>query len=176
MPNTSSAYDFEYFAPKTKQEAAVQQEKEERRAEERQQRIIELTEKQLRRSHRHNAYSMRILFSLFITLAVITIVGVVVLGQVQLTELTEQIHAAEETLAEEKSLSVQLEMQAVSDMNTEQLAQYARERLGMEEVAQGQTTYISLVQGDAGTVLQEESGTGFFSGLWEVIRSVFPHS
>lgn len=47
-------------------------------------------------------------------------------------------------------------MQAASKLNTEEIEQIAREKLGMEKVADGQTSYISLTQDDEGTVVQAE--------------------
>ena len=84
-------------------------------------------------------------------------IGAIVFSQVQLTELTEQINTTTTALAEQESIAVQLEMQAAEKMNTDEIEAYARETLGMEKATEGQTTYISLAQEDAGTVVQENT-------------------
>ncbi len=171
MPNTSSAYDFEHFAPKTAESAGAPSRESRKKAQE--QNVTQLTEAELRRSQRRGAHTVRTVLSLAAVLSVVLTIGAVVFGQVQLTELTEQIHEAEQALSEEKSLSVQLDMQANSNLNTDQIAAYARDQLGMEKITESQTTYISLSQGDSGTVLQENGGTGFFAAIWNAILSVF---
>lgn len=171
MPNTSNAYDFDHFAPKPAE--PVEAPEQGKRKKEQKQNVTQLSEAELRRSHRHNAHAVRTFLSLTAVLFVVLIIGAVVFGQVQLTELTEQIHAAEQALSEEKSLSVQLDMQANSNMNTDQIAEYARDQLGMEKITDSQTTYISLSQGDNGTVLQNNDGAGFLSAIWNAILSVF---
>lgn len=175
MPGNANAYDFDHFAPK-KAEPIEMPAKGARKAAEKKKKpanVVQLSEKQLRRSHRHNANAARTLLGLICVLGVVLTVGAVVFGQVQLTELTDQIHAAEQALSEEKSLSVQLDMQAGSNMNTDQIAEYARDKLGMQKLTENQTTYISLSQGDNGTVVQEDAGGGFFTRIWKAILSVF---
>ena len=51
-----------------------------------------------------------------------------VFSQVQLTELTDEINTANESLSQEKSIAIQLEMQAASKLNTEEIKQIAREK------------------------------------------------
>ena len=89
--------------------------------------------------------------NLAVVLVIVGAIGAVVFSQVQLTELTDEINTANESLSQEKSIAIQLEMQAASKLNTEEIEQIAREKLGMEKVADGQTSYISLTQDDEGT-------------------------
>ena len=58
-------------------------------------------------------------------------------------------------------------------MNTDEIAVYARERLGMEKVTEGQTTYINLAQDDTGVVHQENEQPSALKELWNTIRSAF---
>ena len=104
---------------------------------------------------------------------VLSVVGAVVFGQVQLTELTAQINSVEKKLIEQESLSVQLEMQAAALMNTDEIEAYARDRLGMEKVTEGQTTYINLAQADTGAVLGANEQPGVLKGFWNTICSLF---
>ena len=93
-------------------------------------------------------------------------------GQVQ-PELTDEINTANESLSQEKSIAIQLEMQAASKLNTEEIEQIAREKLGMEKVADGQTSYISLTQDDEGTVVQAEKTPNLLDRIWQVLQSLF---
>ena len=157
MASTSNAYDFDLFdsrdhgsaAPKLPEPKAPQKQKQKNN-------VVKLDEKQLRRSHRH-----------------VGAIGAVVFSQVQLTELTDEINTANESLSQEKSIAIQLEMQAASKLNTEEIEQIAREKLGMEKVADGQTSYISLTQNDEGTVVQAEKTPNLLDRIWQALQSLF---
>ena len=163
MASTSNAYDFDLFdsrdhgsaAPKLPEPKAPQKQKQKNN-------VVKLDEKQLRRSHRHSANTVKMLMNL-----------AVVFSQVQLTELTDEINTANESLSQEKSIAIQLEMQAASKLNTEEIEQIAREKLGMEKVADGQTSYISLTQDDEGTVVQAEKTPNLLDRIWQVLQSLF---
>ena len=171
MASTSNAYDFDLFdsrdhgsaAPKLPEPKAPQKQKQKNN-------VVKLDEKQLRRSHRHSANTVKMLMNLAV---VLVIVGAVVFSQVQLTELTDEINTANESLSQEKSIAIQLEMQAASKLNTEEIEQIAREKLGMEKVADGQTSYISLTQDDEGTVVQAEKTPNLLDRIWQVLQSLF---
>ena len=55
----------------------------------------------------------------------------------------------------------------------EEIEQIAREKLGMEKVADGQTSYISLTQDDEGTVVQAEKTPNLLDRIWQVLQSLF---
>lgn len=111
--------------------------------------------------------------NLAVVLVIVGAIGAVVFSQVQLTELTDEINTANESLSQEKSIAIQLEMQAASKLNTEEIEQIAREKLGMEKVADGQTSYISLTQDDEGTVVQAEKAPNLLDRIWQVLQSLF---
>ena len=141
--NTSSAYDFEAFERPMRSSAApavtpVRNEKQRNKNN-----VVQLNERDLRRSHRRNANAARTLIALCGVMIVLSVVGAVVFGQVQLTELTDEIEA------------------------------YARDRLGMEKVTEGQTTYINLAQTDTGAVLGANEQPGVLKGFWNTICSLF---
>ena len=59
------------------------------------------------------------------------------------------------------------------DYTMEEIEQIAREKLGMEKVADGQTSYISLTQDDEGTVVQAEKTPNLLDRIWQVLQSLF---
>ena len=170
MASTSNAYDFDLFdsrdhgsaAPKLPEPKAPQKQKQKNN-------VVKLDEKQLRRSHRHSANTVKMLMNLTVVLVIVGAIGAVVFSQVQLTELTDEINTANESLSQEKSIAIQLEMQAASKLNTEEIEQ----KLGMEKVADGQTSYISLTQDDEGTVVQAEKTPNLLDRIWQVLQSLF---
>ena len=166
MASTSNAYDFDLFdsrdhgsaVPKLPEPKAPQKQKQKNN-------VVKLDEKQLRRSHRHSANTVKMLMNLAVVLVIVGAIGAVVFSQVQLTELTDEINTANESLSQE--------MQAASKLNTEEIEQIAREKLGMEKVADGQTSYISLTQDDEGTVVQAEKTPNLLDRIWQVLQSLF---
>ena len=189
MASTSNAYDFDLFdsrdhgsaAPKLPEPKAPQKQKQKNN-------VVKLDEKQLRRSHRHSANTVKMLMNLAVVLVIVGAIGAVVFSQVQLTELTDEINTANESLSQEKSIAIQLEMQAASKLNTEEIEQIARGRQGkgITEVhivggvhpdhglvADGQTSYISLTQDDEGTVVQAEKTPNLLDRIWQVLQSLF---
>lgn len=175
MASSSNAYDFDLFdrrdngsaAPKLPEPKAPEKKVKNKNN------VVELDEKKLRRSHRHSANTVKMLFNLACVLVLVGAVGAIVFSQVQLTELTDEINTVTNSLSEEKSVAIQLEMQAAAKMNTEDIEKIAREKLGMEKVTEGQTSYISLTQNDEGTVVQAEKEPNFFTKAWEFLQSLF---
>ena len=167
MASTSNAYDFDLFdsrdhgsaAPKLPEPKAPQKQKQKNN-------VVKLDEK-------HSANTVKMLMNLAVVLIIVGAIGAVVFSQVQLTELTDEINTANESLSQEKSIAIQLEMQAASKLNTEEIEQIAREKLGMEKVADGQTSYISLTQDDEGTVVQAEKAPNLLDRIWQVLQSLF---
>ena len=105
MASTSNAYDFDLFdsrdhgsaAPKLPEPKAPQKQKQKNN-------VVKLDEKQLRRSHRHSANTVKMLMNLAVVLVIVGAIGAVVFSQVQLTELTDEINTANESLSQEKSI------------------------------------------------------------------------
>lgn len=105
MASTSNAYDFDLFdsrdhgsaAPKLPEPKAPQKQKQKNN-------VVKLDEKQLRRSHRHSANTVKMLMNLAVVLVIVGAIGAVVFSQVQLTELTDEINTANESLSQEKAL------------------------------------------------------------------------
>lgn len=77
------------------------------------------------------------------------------------------------SLLQEKKHCIQARNAAASKLNTEEIEQIAREKLGMEKVADGQTSYISLTQDDEGTVVQAEKTPNLLDRIWQVLQSLF---
>ena len=105
MASTSNAYDFDLFdsrdhgsaVPKLPEPKAPQKQKQKNN-------VVKLDEKQLRRSHRHSANTVKMLMNLAVVLVIVGAIGAVVFSQVQLTELTDEINTANESLSQEKSI------------------------------------------------------------------------
>ena len=109
----------------------------------------------------------------FVCAAVITLcVGFIIKGQVELTELNQQIASAQVTLEETKSEYTQMQAKMEASLSTAAIEKYAQQHLGMSKATAQQKEYISRSEGDKAEVyLQKESNVfteiaDFFGSLW----------
>ena len=140
--SSSNAYDFTLFEedfdssermraqaddrPST-EDGGTQQNKsrsEERRAE---------SEAKIKRMRRRRSNIARIAIGVVFGIAVAFIVASIIHGQVQLTELNQQISDAKAQLAEQQSVYTQLEMKVDSSISTSVVEDYAKNNLKMNK-------------------------------------------
>lgn len=121
-----------------------------------------------RRKNNFLSISMVVVFAAVI----MVVVGLIIHGQVQLTELNQQISAAQSDLEEQQSLYTQLKMKVDASISTAVVEKYAQERLGMSKVSNAEKEFISLSEGDKVELTNSKSDTIFdtiadsFSSLW----------
>lgn len=132
--------------------------------------LVRLTEKQLRHARHKGLNPLRTFASITMVAVSFAIVASVIFGQVQLTELTESINVAETKLSELESVEIQLQMKATSNMNVDEIEEYAKTQLGMEKVNNNQVTYVNLAQQDKGIVVEAPS-ENIFQNIWNTICS-----
>lgn len=105
-------------------------------------------------------------------LAVVVVVSLIIHGQVQLTELNQQIANANKSLEEKQSLYTQLEMKVDASISTAVVEDFAKRQLGMSKVANSQKEFVSLSQGDKVELTQSEKD-GVFKTIGEAISSLW---
>ena len=130
--NTNAAYDLNLFKDSTAKK--LPKEKEVRKRKDKN-KVVTLTEEQLfqNRIRKHNPFKLLLGG---VSCAIITvIVATIIVGQVQLTELTQQINAAKSELTIAQSTSTQLQMGIQSNLSTSEIESYAENRLGMTSYA-----------------------------------------
>jgi len=156
--NGNEAYDFTLFEPKRQQE--VPQKKSN---------IIELPKEKLEENRRARNNPLKAV-SGFLALAVMLgIVGTIVYGQVQLTELTDQLNSTTKILDENKSVYTQLKMKSDSQLSLETVENYATQKLGMKKIEQNQIEPVELSKGDKTQVVQNGAGQDWLTSLWNKI-------
>ena len=115
---------------------------------------------------------LNIALSVGFAVIVAVVVSLIIHGQVQLTELNQQISSAKSDLEEQQSLYTQLEMKVDASISTSVVEKYAEENLGMTKVANSQKEFVSLSKGDKVELTMEENDTIFdaivnaISSLW----------
>lgn len=109
-------------------------------------------EKARRRKHNPLAIGAGLLFSSI----VVFLIGAVIFGQVQLTELNQQIADAEEELRNSQSEYTQMKMNVDAKYTTAIIEEYAQEELGMTKVSNNQKEFVDLSEGDKAEITAEE--------------------
>ena len=133
--------------------------------------VVALTEKELRASRRKAVNPMKTAATLVAVVIGFVMVAGVVAGQVQLTELTQEIETAQTELQQLQSVQIQLEMEAAGSANSAEIEEYAKSVLGMTKITNDQVTYISLAGEDQGVVTEANNGNGIFARLWHSIST-----
>ncbi len=125
-----------------------------------------------RRHKRKQNNVMNVSLVAALALVIVVVVALIIHGQVRLTELNQQISAAQSQLEEQQSLYTQLEMKVDASISTAVVEKYAQEKLGMTKVSNSQKEFVSLSEGDKVELTMSESNTVFdaiadaFSSLW----------
>ena len=167
----NAAYDISLFEEAENIDAdSAQQKKQVHRK--KKNNVLSIPEEQLDRIRRHRHNPLKLATGFMAGLVVTGVVAMIVHGQVQLTELNQQISNAQSALADQQSLYTQLQMKVESKLSPSVVEAYAVNELGMSRADSYQKEYISRSEGDKAEVAQTESGNLFESiaqaiaGLW----------
>ena len=126
----------------------------------------------VKRVRRRRSNFGRIVLGIVLGLAVVVIVAAIIHGQVQLTELNQEIIDARRDLAEKQSVYTQLEMKVDASISTSAVEQYAQQMLNMNKAANSQKEFISLSEGDKAEVTLDEN-KNIFEKIADAIASLW---
>ncbi len=126
----------------------------------------------VRRIRRRRSNFARIALGVVFGLAVIFIVVSIIHGQVQLTELNQEIADAKAQLAEQQSVYTQLEMKVDSSISTTTVEEYAKDKLHMSKAANSQKEFVNLSEGDKAEVTMKED-KNIFEAIADAISSLW---
>lgn len=126
----------------------------------------------VKRIRRRKSNFARIALGVVFGIAVVFIVVSIIHGQVQLTELNQEIADAKAMLAEQQSIYTQLEMKVDSSISTSVVEEYAKDKLNMSKAANSQKEFVNLSEGDKAEVSMSSDKSIFeaiadaFASLW----------
>lgn len=128
----------------------------------------ESNHKHHKRIRRRKNNFIKISGAVVFALAVVVVVSLIIHGQVQLTELNQQISNAQKNLEEQQSLYTQLEMKVDASISTSVVEDYAQNNLGMTKVENSQKEFIALSEGDKVEIFDEQN-----NGFWDSLSDAF---
>lgn len=114
----------------------------------------------------------RIIFGVVAGLLMAFVVVSIIHGQVQLTELNQEIADAKARLAEQQSIYTQLEMKVDSSISTTVVEDYAKNNLHMSKATNSQKEFVNLSDGDKAEVSLSED-KNIFESIAEAISSLW---
>lgn len=126
----------------------------------------------VKRARRRKSNFGRIALGVVFGIAIIFIVVSIIHGQVQLTELNQEIADAKSQLAEQQSVYTQLEMKVDSSISTTVVEDYAKNNLNMNKATNSQKEFVQLSDTDKAEVTLSADKNIFetiaeaFSSLW----------
>lgn len=161
----NKAYDFAMFEPKPKEGAQP-----ERRAQKNN--VISLPEKELEKNRRPKLHPFKMLSFFVALIFTVGTVGMLIYGQVQMTELTEKINTANKSLDESKSIYTQLQMKSAAELSLDSVEDYAKNQLGMQKIEKNQVEYIGISGGDQGQVLNGAEDENIFTAIWNWLQQL----
>ena len=177
--NHNAAYDLNLFddelnfstaAPKRREEETPR--KQTKKKQSHRNKVVTLPEEELNKIRRRKHNPVKLAIGSAAALVVTFVIGVIIVGQVQLTELNQQIISAEHDLANAESIYIQNQMKVESTLSDAEIEKYATEVLGMTKASNAQKEFVALESGDKAEVsAQQDSNiiTRFFeslSNLW----------
>ena len=130
------------------------------------------TKKDSKRNGRRRSKLGRIIFGVICGLLMAFVVVSIIHGQVQLTELNQEIADAKARLAEQQSIYTQLEMKVDSSISTTVVEDYAKNNLHMNKASNSQKEFVNLSDGDKAEVSLSDD-KNIFESIAEAISSLW---
>ncbi|MCH5298812.1 MAG: hypothetical protein J1E96_03525 [Ruminococcus sp.] len=164
--NNGAAYNLDLFRDNTARELPQERKKQNRT------KVVSLPQDALIKIRRRKHNPFRLFVGAVSAAIVVVIVSVIIIGQVQLTELNQKIINTKEELGNARSTYTQSQMAIQSKLSTNQIEEYANSRLGMSKAENAQKEYVSLSEGDKAEI-SKDANQNFFqkiinalTGLW----------
>lgn len=160
----SAAYDLSLFddesvytdgtaAPKREKESVHKKNKKADRA--KANKVVKLPEDELNKIRRRRHNPLKLVLGSLGGAAVAFVVGIIIVGQVQLTELNDRIVEAQGILANAQSVYTENEMKVEAGLSGSAIEEYAENNLGMTKASNAQKEFVSLSGGDKAEVFSQ---------------------
>ncbi len=165
--NKTSAYDLSLFDT-----AAKDLEKTNRKKKKNTHKVVKMPQEEIHkiRFRKHNP--VKVIGGTLGIIAIAVVIVTIIMGQVQLTELNQQIISAQNELSNQQSVYTQNQMAVQSNLSTSGIQEYAEDKLGMTKATNAQKEFVELSKGDKAEIIQE-SNNDFFSQIFSAISDLW---
>ena len=183
--NRNAAYDLSLFddssdyvpgsaAPERKEEVHKKQERKRRKNN-----VVSLPKEELQKNRRRRHNKFKIALGTVGGAAATIIIGIIIVGQVRLTELNQEVITAKETLANAQSVYTQTQMKLESKLSTSDIEKYAEDTLGMTKATNTQIDsilqkeFVTLAGGDKAEVSASQESDNLFTQFWSSVQNLW---
>lgn len=176
--NPNAAYDLSLFDDDLRYSAAApkrhrtEEQRHHKKRQNRKAEVVQLPTEELNkiRRRKHNPFKLA---AGAVGAGVVTfVIGVIIVGQVQLTELNQEIITAEKTLADTESIYIQNQMKVETAHTKAEIEKYATEVLGMTKASNTQKEFVALETDDKAEVSNQQD-TNIFTRFFESLSSLW---
>ena len=119
--------------------------------------VVTLPQEELNKIRRRKHNPLKLAVGSIGGMAVALVIGFIIVGQVQLTELNQEIISAKATLADCQSIYTQNQMKVESELSNAEIEEYAENVLGMTKASNAQKEFVTLSGGDKAEVSAQQS-------------------
>ncbi|MEE0914470.1 MAG: hypothetical protein U0L76_07820 [Ruminococcus sp.] len=119
--------------------------------------VVTLPQEELNKIRRRKHNPLKLVVGSIGGLSVALVIGFIIVGQVQLTELNQEIISAKATLADCQSIYTQNQMKVESELSNAEIEEYAENVLGMTKASNAQKEFVTLSGGDKAEVSAQQS-------------------
>ena len=126
----------------------------------------------IKRLRRRKSNFIRIAAGVAFGLVAVFMIASIIHGQVQLTEMNQELADARAELSEKQSIYTELEMKVEAAISNSAVEQYAQENLHMTKASNSQKEFISLSEGDKAEVVLSED-KNIFERIIDAISSLW---
>ncbi|WP_294907370.1 hypothetical protein [uncultured Ruminococcus sp.] len=123
--------------------------------------VVTIPEEEIHKIRRRKHNPLKLALGSIGGAAVAVVIGFIIVGQVQLTELNQEIITAKSLLADSQSIYTQNQMKVESKLSNAEIEEYAENVLGMTKASNAQKEFVTLSGGDKAEVSAQESDNLF---------------
>lgn len=177
--NPNAAYDLSLFDDDLRYSAAAprrhradEEQQQHKKRQNRKGEVVQLPTEELNKIRRRKHNPFKIAAGAVGAGIVTFVIGVIIVGQVELTELNQKIITAEKKLADTESIYIQNQMKVETAHTKAEIEKYATEVLGMTKASNTQKEFVALETDDKAEVSNQQD-TNIFTRFLESLSSLW---
>ena len=175
--NRNAAYDLNLFDEELTYSSAAEKRPEadepaKRAKRKSRNKVVKLPENELNKIRRRRHNPVKLIAGTLSAAAVTLVIGFIIVGQVEITELNQKIITAQATLADTESIYTQNQMKVEAQLSDAEIEKYATEVLGMTKASNAQKEFVSIEGGDKAEVSVTDNGN-IFTRFFEAIANLW---
>ena len=174
--NNNAAYDLSLFDEdlytSTAPEREYEDESESKVKRKQKNKVVKFSEEDINKARRRKHNPVKLILGGLGVAIVTFVIGAIIVGQVQLTELNQQIISAQDTLADTQSVYTQNQMKLEAGLSNAEIEKHATEVLGMTKASNAQKEFVSIESGDKAEVSSQKS-ENIFTQFIESIKNLW---